>query len=224
MIIVLFWVEGTIMAENVFPYDVDDKISMEEMKIRGKIDKPNIMYIIPRSKLQIEMTIDDNYFLSSLSKSSKPPSSINDELSAFEKSLFAGISESLSHCNTKEIKNGSCISCHYSEMTLPKNHTKQIFIKELNELCLNCHPSNYYHICWKEIEKMIFDFNEQSIPPIVKVTYPQDIFFTTIVCKKCHPAWIKSKQNSPPGLKTMVEDKEYDTDKFCKICHRSKVY
>ena len=43
--------------------DAEEKINMEEMKIQGNINKPNIMYVIPRAVLKIEMKLNDEYFL-----------------------------------------------------------------------------------------------------------------------------------------------------------------
>jgi len=212
-------------AKNSFTHDLYDKINMEEMKIRGKIDKPNIMYIIPRSKLQVDMIVSDEYLFPSLFNSCNPENQIIiDESIASEKLLLESISKSLSHANTQEVKNGSCVSCHYFEMTLPEKHTSQKLTQELNQLCINCHPTHYYHICWEEIEKMIFYFDKQAIPSTLVSSYPHDIFFTTIVCKKCHPAWMKPKRGPYRKRKKQIGDKEYDSDQFCKICHRSYVY
>ena len=213
------------LANNSFTHDLSNKISMEEMKIRGKIDKPNIMYIIPRSKLQIDMIVSDEYVIPSLFHSCEPETQIIiNESIASKKLLLESISESLAHANTQEVKNGSCVSCHYFEMALSKNHTSDNVTRELNQLCISCHPTHYYHICWEEIKKMIFYFDEQSVPPTPVSSHPQDIFFTTIVCRKCHPAWMKLKKGYYPKHQKQIEHKEYDTDQFCKICHRSKVY
>jgi len=176
-----------------------EKIDMEEMKIQGNVKKPNIMYIIPRADIKIEMELHDEYFLPASTDSSDvaiqsaegkmvSPLKVKSPLNAASllnpplPSPFNIVSQSLFYINKPEIKEGSCVACHYPGMVIPKNASAPQLLKELNKSCLHCHPSRYYHICWKEAEKGVSQPLGQG---------------NNGNCKKCHAPWMQSQGTVP---------------------------
>ncbi|MEW5804128.1 MAG: hypothetical protein AB1847_18690 [bacterium] len=173
-----------------------ERIDMQEMQIQGSIRKPSTMYVIPRADLKIEMKLHDEYFLP------KAPDDLNETTGA--KSMTASAKE-ISFCFFKssfyavkpEIKEGSCVSCHYSEMAIPKSastaragSSTSPLLQELNQSCLRCHPSRYYHIFWKEVQKTVFQSPHQS--------QSQDNEGKGN-CQKCHAPWMLSQGKQPQG-------------------------
>jgi hypothetical protein len=222
-----------------------EMINMEEMQIHGNINKPNIMYVIPRADLKIEMKLHDEYFLpaATFPNAAQPQSAENEEISPFNEDLplkeplpcsFDLKARSLFYIDKPEIKEGSCVVCHYPAMALPQGVPAARLTKELNQSCIHCHPSRYYHICWKEVEKGI------SQPP------GQD----KSNCRKCHTPWTQQQGIDSTEEKTQgtwakgagspwhwnqpreIQQKEkethgkglskqgYDTDTFCTTCHK----
>ena len=106
-------------------------------------------------------------------KAPSPPLSISSPFQSQVQPLF--------YINNPGIKEGSCVVCHYPEMVIPKSVSAPRLLKELNQSCLHCHPSRYYHICWKEAEKGA----------------SQPLGQDKGNCKKCHAQWMQ-----PQGIET----------------------
>lgn len=165
-----------------------ERIDMEEMNIQGITDKPSILYVIPRARIEIEMKLNDDYFLLS---SADPNVSViwhDPEFQAVERKkasldepLPSPPSSSFFITQKPEIIAGSCVSCHYPGMDIPKGSSTPLLLQELNQRCFQCHPARYYHICWKEVEKMAFESPDQGKNS----------------CQKCHTPWTQ-----PPGTRT----------------------
>jgi len=260
MVLFLLTTKRAAVAASLDSFELSDAnremINMEEMKIQGDINKPNIMYVIPRSDLKIQMKLHDEYFLPASAVPNdvvtQPDKSNNNMVTqAAESNIVSSLngefplkeplpysfslkSKSLFYINKPEIKEGSCVVCHYPEMAIPKSVSAPLLLKELNQSCLHCHPSRYYHICWKEAEKGI------SQPPGQGKGN----------CKKCHALWmqqqdieqqdtgtqetrtkgakspwhwnqpheIQSKEKEMPGKG--LSKQGYDIDAFCTTCHK----
>lgn len=194
--------------------EYQERINMEEMNIRGDLYKPHIMYIIPRAKLSADLSLHDDFFFK---PSSVAGAGWHEE--KYSMSIFAdgqvippSWQKAFSRMNTREIRQGSCISCHYAETALPdfpQDQYHQSFISDLNQLCLRCHSVHYYNICWAEVEKN---------------TTSQETRSFDMLCPKCHPGWLKKVSEGKKSSWDQTRPREYNTDNFCKICHRSKVY
>ena len=207
--------------------ELHNRINMEEMKIRGDIQKPQIMYIIPRSDLKVGMIMNDDYPLPQAASSETISEPEQEGPADFKKIFQASLCKSLPHLINSGVEKGSCISCHYLEMSFPCHfRNTNALTKEINQLCLNCHPSNYNHICWKEIEKEMARVDGEKDFQDGSHEYSNDEVFTVFLCQKCHPAWIKSTSGRDIAGKSahFHWKREYNTDKFCKTCHSSKVY
>lgn len=166
-----------------------ERIDMEEMKIQGTIDKPNIMYVIPRARIEIEMKLNDDYFLLSSADPNMAAIRHDLEFQPVEKKTASPaepippspLPASFFFIQRPEINAGSCVSCHYPGMDIPKGSSTPLLLQELNQRCLQCHPARYYHICWREVEKTAFQSPDQSENS----------------CQKCHTPWTQ-----PPGTRT----------------------
>jgi|GEM_PF-3323591 len=164
------------------PQSLHERIDMEEMKIQGMADQPQIMYIIPRARLEIEMKLNDDYFLLSPAdpnEAAMNPAELRFQLEKKQISDQPIIPSSFYAYKPNEVRAGSCISCHYPEIEIPKGSRASSLLEELNQSCLDCHPSRYYHLCWREVEKTAFQSTSQE-----KATGQEKES-----CNRCHTPW-----------------------------------
>lgn len=180
-----------------------ETITMEAMNIKGKVDKPTIMYVIPRAHIEIEMKLNDTYF-STIDPDEMISVLGEEETRTPEKSFQSLLTESFSVGNAQYAKNGLCISCHYPRMPIPQDSRSQSLFMKLNQICLQCHPLHYYHIGWKEVEQTIFCSRDEDS--------------SKTVCQNCHPAWIQQTEKDKTG--TMRHNQEYNANELCKIYHK----
>ncbi|MFH1673939.1 MAG: hypothetical protein ABIF87_11030 [Pseudomonadota bacterium] len=188
---------------EVFAID-RNAVKMDAMNIWGKVDKPTIMYVIPRAHIEIEMKLDDEYF-SSIDPDAMPylfgEQETVVETQQASQALFP---DSFSATNTHDVQNGLCTSCHYPEMLIPHDDRNRHLLTKLNHICLQCHPLNYYRVAWKEVERAIFCESSD--------------YLNEAVCEHCHPGWIqqagKYKSSDTP------DEHAYNANELCKIYHK----
>ncbi|MGA1874356.1 MAG: hypothetical protein ACMUIA_01980 [bacterium] len=161
--------------------ELHEKIKMEEMKIHGDVPKPHIMYIIPRANLHLDPIMYDSYFLPSSPESPEDKGHPRKGPAAHRETVPSAPAAGYHlQANAPEVKAGSCILCHYPGMIIPQDHHTQSLVKELNQLCLQCHQASFSCLNREEV-----------------YTHQPD---------------------------RLSRPNEFDTDTFCKVCHRSHVY
>jgi hypothetical protein len=205
--------------------ELREKINMEEMKIHGDVRKPHIMYIIPRAKLDLDPIMYDGYFLPPSPESPGDRSLTRRGPAAHRETAPLVPARYHRQANSPEVKAGSCISCHYPGMVIPRGHHTQSLVKELNQLCLQCHHSRFYFLNREVIEEMNTFLKGQELSPSSEPPYPKEISLNSALCKKCHATWTpKAEVYTHQADSPSPWPKEFDTDTFCKVCHRSHVY
>lgn len=214
-IILLLTLDATVFGDSLTPDSTDhialevfvtnyEAINMEAMNIWGKVDKPNIMYVIPRANIEIEMKLNDEYF-----SSIDPDKMIylfgeQKTMVAPPKTCQPLLRKSFSSTNTQDVKTGLCTSCHYPEMPIPQDDYNRSLLTELNQICLQCHPLHYYYVAWKEVEQTIL--------------CTRDEYSSKALCENCHPAWIQQTGEDKSG--SMPHKEEYNANELCKIYHK----
>lgn len=231
--------------------NAEEKINMEEMKIQGMVNKPNIMYVIPRADLKIDIKLQDDYFLlpsadpnenkneAVLHSAAMDQPDKSNRVSLQEPLPFPSNLKSLFYFNNSQIREGSCISCHYSEIAFPKSGSNPLLLQALNQNCLRCHPCRYYHICWKEAGKAVSQLSGQKKGNCrtchAPWMQPQGVQPQDAQQKKApkwgslpwgaarswggsQTRWIQPKEEQTPEYGS--SEKGNDSDTFCITCHK----
>lgn len=212
--ILLLTLDATVFGDNLTPDSTEqivpevfvtdyEAINMETMNIWGKVDKPNIMYVIPRANIEIEMKLNDEYF-SSIDTDEMPRLCREQETTVAPTTCQPLLRKPFSSMNTQDVKTGLCTSCHYPEMPIPQDDYNRSLLTKLNHICLQCHPLNYYHVAWKEVEQTIF--------------CSRDEYSSKTLCENCHPAWIQQTGEDKSG--NMLQQQKYNANELCKIYHK----